>query len=65
MLCLTRKLCQEIFIWHAGERLRILVAELSSSAVQLGFEGPLSFEILRDNAKCQDPCDGKKRRGRR
>ena len=53
MLCLNRKLQQEILVWHAGERLRIVVSGLTCSAVQLGFEGPHSFEIIRDNAKSQ------------
>lgn len=64
MLCLARKLCREIFIRHAGEKLRIVVTELSGSAVVLSFDGPLSFEIVRDNAKCQGPCDERERRGR-
>ena len=57
MLCLSRNLGQEILVWHAGECLRIVIAGLKSSAVRLDFDGPVSFEILRDNAKRQRPRD--------
>ncbi len=51
MLCLTRKAHQEILISHAGEQLRLVIAEIKGSWVQLQFEGPISFVILRDDAK--------------
>jgi sRNA-binding carbon storage regulator CsrA len=53
MLCLTRKAFQEILISHGGERLRLIVRELKGQAVRLVFEGPESFEIIRDDAKQQ------------
>jgi sRNA-binding carbon storage regulator CsrA len=51
MLVVSRKKGQEVFITHAGERLRVVLIEASDSQVRLGFEGPISFEILRDDAK--------------
>jgi sRNA-binding carbon storage regulator CsrA len=53
MLSLTRRFRQEILISHRGERLRLIVCELKGQSVRLGFEGPESFEILRDDAKQQ------------
>jgi sRNA-binding carbon storage regulator CsrA len=57
MLCLTRKAHQEILISHAGEQLRLVIAEIKGSGVQLQFEGPTSFEIVRDDAKCRSSRD--------
>jgi sRNA-binding carbon storage regulator CsrA len=54
MLILTRKVLQEILISHSGEQLRMVVDRVSASGVRIGFEGPESFEILRDDAKRQD-----------
>ena len=51
MLVKARKDGQEIFITHAGEQLKVVVIESSGAGIRLGFEGPLSFEILRDDAK--------------
>ncbi len=65
MLILSRKPFQEILIKHAGEHLRIVVDELGNSAVRLGFEGPVSFEILRDDARRRSPCRPEERRAKR
>lgn len=51
MLVLGFDVNQGATITHNGETLRVVYVELRSGRVRLGFEGPLSFDIVRDDAK--------------
>ncbi len=50
MLGIGRKEGQSIFVRHGGETLRIVVIK-SGTAVRLGFDGPRSFEVQRDDVR--------------
>ena len=47
MLVLSMKIGRRILIDHAGERIAVKVVELQSDRVRLGFEGPVSFNVVR------------------
>ena len=48
MLTLERKEEGKICITHAGETLDIIVTMAKNGKVKLSFDGPTSFEILRE-----------------
>ena len=49
MLVLKRHENQNIFVYHAGERLTIKVCEARNHFAKIGFEGADSFAIVRDD----------------
>jgi carbon storage regulator CsrA len=49
MLVLTRRWDEAITVDHAGETLEITVVYLGGNKVRLGFTGPESFAIARDD----------------
>jgi carbon storage regulator CsrA len=49
MLVLTRRLNETIIVDHSGETLEITVVYLGGNKVRLGFTGPASFAIARDD----------------
>jgi carbon storage regulator CsrA len=49
MLVLTRRWDETIIVDHAGETLEIKVVYLGGNKVRLGFTGPASFAIARDD----------------
>jgi sRNA-binding carbon storage regulator CsrA len=59
MLVLHRKIDGVIEIRHNGETLRVVVCQFDARGVRLGFEGPRSFSVVRDDAKsrCLIPPD--------
>lgn len=59
MLVLKRNWKDRIEIHHGGETLVVQVVETDEHFVRLGFDGPTSFHVIRDNAKDRGPrhCD--------
>lgn len=49
MLTLARKEGESIFITHGDEELEVIITSIEGSRMKISFEGPLSFEIKRDN----------------
>ena len=54
MLCLTRETGQSVTI---GPDIRIVVLEITSGVVRLGFEAPKELAIHRDNIINKKPRD--------
>lgn len=50
MLVITRVKDDRITVEHAGERIEIVVTQVRSGRVWLGFDGPKSFAVVRDDA---------------
>lgn len=60
MLVLRTKIYGKVIVQHAGEQLEITLVELQGNAARLGFSGPKSFivdreEIYKDKLKGEKP----------
>lgn len=54
MLILERKEGESLAIDHEGETLTVSIHETRDGKVRLGFEGPESFEIWREEVPSDD-----------
>lgn len=56
MLVIGRREGEAVFIDHNGERLKITIQRphRNLKKIQLGFEGPKSFRVVRDDAVLHD-----------
>ena len=60
MLVLSRKESEVIVVRHRGELLRILVVEIRDNhKARLGFEGPKSFEVDREEVYEEKSLEGR------
>ena len=50
MLTLERKIGEEISITHGDETIDIIVTDIRRGHIKLSFDGPLTFQVLRDDA---------------
>jgi sRNA-binding carbon storage regulator CsrA len=51
MLTIERKENEAVTITHNNESMDIIVHNISHDTVKISFHGPLSFAVIRDNAK--------------
>ena len=51
MLAITRRSKEAIVITHHGERLRVMVTQITNNRMRFLFDGPMSFDIMREEAK--------------
>ena len=51
MLTLERKTGEAVSITHKGETLDVIVSDIRGGSIKLSFDGPLSFAVIRDDAK--------------
>lgn len=47
-LVISRRLQEGAFIRHNGELLRVTIHSVVRNKIRLSFDGPTSFEVLRD-----------------
>lgn len=55
MLLLGQQVGQEITVEHGGEKLVITLIRAKGSNARIGFTGPESFEVTRDDMKKVKP----------
>ena len=51
MLTLERKVGEAVSITHKGETINVIITGIKYGNVKVSFDGPLSFAVVRDDAK--------------
>ena len=59
MLVFSRKVGQRVNIEHGSETLTIEVLEVRGNRIRLGFTGPVSMNIQREEAMKEEPIESK------
>ncbi len=49
MLVVTRQKNEKVYIDHAGERIEVSIVDVRGDSVRVGFNGPRSFAVQRDD----------------
>ena len=62
MLVLSRRPGEETYSEHAGELLRVVVVDVNTDKARIGFDGPQSFRVVRDDAKRATPAGNEDKR---
>lgn len=50
MLTITRKIGDQVTITHGDETIDIIVTDIRQGQIRLSFDGPLTFQVARDDA---------------